>query len=174
MLARFYSCYSSPSYTLVLYWLWWVAVVMLMMPFWLSLINDSYACPAPPSGLPCTSLCLASTLPALHLPGAWLAPCCSWSCLSNHVALALAIGLIWWGEFPPDAQLMSRENLCWLWCAGAGAMCWCWCYVLVLVCCGVLVSWHLLGMHLVTSCLPAWWLGRPDWFKQIFWRESCW
>jgi hypothetical protein len=20
-------------------------------------------------------------------------------------------------------------------------------------------------MHLVTSCLPAWWLGRPDWFK---------
>jgi hypothetical protein len=123
--------YASPSYTLVLCWLWWVAVVVLMILFgwaWslapvLALLLP-VACPAPP----CAWL---PTLRALHLLGAWLAPCCSWSCLSNHVALALAIGFNWWGEFPPNAQLMSRENLCrgvGAVCCGAGAMvCWCWC-----------------------------------------------
>jgi hypothetical protein len=40
--------------------------------------------------------------------------------------LALAIGLVWWGEASPDAQLMSRENLCCgvavLWCCRCGGV----------------------------------------------------
>jgi hypothetical protein len=132
--------YASPSYTLVLCWLLWVAVVMLMMPL---VVLDHWplvlalllpvACPAPP----CAWL---PTLPALHLLGAWPAPCCFCSWLSNHVALALAMGLDWWGEFPLVAQLMSRENLC---CAGAVVLVlWCWCcgaVVAVLWCCAVVL-----------------------------------
>jgi hypothetical protein len=62
MLARFYSrlCKSKLYLGLVL-------AVMSSCgdvddAFWLSLINGSCACHAPPSGLPCTSLCLASHL----------------------------------------------------------------------------------------------------------------
>jgi hypothetical protein len=135
--------YASSIYTLVLCGILWVAVVMLMLlvelDHWLLVLALllPVACPAPP----CAWL---PTLPALHPLGAWPAPCCFCSWLSNHVALALAMGLDWWGEFPLDAQLMSRENLvlcasvvlwyCGCWCCGAvvavvlccGAVLWCW------------------------------------------------
>jgi hypothetical protein len=190
MLAIFYSwicksyLYLGPLLAFLKGWWWCCWCFWLELDHWLLVLGLllPVACPAPP----CAWL---PTLPALHLPGAWLAPCCSWSWLSNHVALALAMGFDWWGEFPLDAQLMSRENLC----CGAGAVCYgagavgavvLW----VLWCCGcwstrvsLLTSFALaelfyttplvsigltpLAMHLVTSCLLAWWLGRPDWFK---------
>jgi hypothetical protein len=74
----------------------WVAVVMLMMLLveldpWLLVLALllPVACPAPP----CAWL---PTLPALHLLGAWPAPCCFWSWLSNHVALVLVLVLWCW------------------------------------------------------------------------------
>jgi hypothetical protein len=151
----------------------WLVVMLMMLlvelVHWLLVLAllPPVACPAPP----CAWL---PTLPTLHLLGAWPALCCFWSWLSNHVALALVMGFDWWGELPLDAQLMSRENLCY-----AGAVCYgvgagagrlgflvdqfCT-HSTVLYHPWVLMAWHLSNMHLVTSCFLAWWLGRPDWF----------
>jgi hypothetical protein len=174
--------WACTGYDELLWWCWWCS--WLKLDPWLLVMFLSVACPAPPCAWPPTWL-------ALHLLGAWLAPCCAWSWLCNHIVLALIIGLIWWGEASPDAQLMSRENLCYgvavLWCCGCCRCCGC------CGCCGcwsTRVSWSTsfalaeplytsplaavgltpMAMHLVTSCLLASWLGRPDWFKQIFWE----
>jgi hypothetical protein len=98
----------------------WLLVLALLLPV---------ACPAPP----CAWL---PTLPALHLLGAWPTPCFFWSWLSNHVALALAMGFDWWGEFP--LMLSSWAERTWF-CAGAGVVLWCcgsWCCG----CCGAVVA----------------------------------
>jgi hypothetical protein len=111
---------------------------LISCPLYL-LCSSQVACPAPP----CAWL---PSLPAMHLLGAWPAPCCFWSCLSNHVYWFWLLVWVWWGEFTLDAQLMSRENfvsvgcdfsqwcvsdLCWCCCAGVVAamlvmLCW-WC-----------------------------------------------
>jgi hypothetical protein len=172
----------------LLWWCWWCS--WLKLDHWLLVLFLSVACPAPPCAWPPTWL-------ALHLLGAWLAPCCSWSWLSNHFALALAIGLIWWGEASPDAQLMSRENLCY----GAVAM-----VLWVLQCCGavsavnavsagrlgflgrpvlhlqnpfILLLWLLLAWHLwpctwwPAACLLAVLAGQIG-SNRSFGSESCW
>jgi hypothetical protein len=122
------------------------------------------ACPAPP----CAWL---TSLPALHLLGAWPAPCCFWSCLSNHVDWLWLRVLVWWGEFSLDAQLMSRENLVSVLCCGAGAVVLCWGAVVLLWCwstrvpgrpvshtlfCFIPSPWVLVYWHLLT-CI--WWLA---------------
>jgi hypothetical protein len=97
-----------------LWWCWWCFLVELGHCLLVLSLLLPVTCPAPPyAWLP--------TLPALHLPGAWPAPCCFCSWLSNHVALALAKVLDWRGEFPTNAQLMSREKLCWY---GAVVLCY--------------------------------------------------
>jgi hypothetical protein len=121
--------------TLVLCWLLWVAGgdvgdalawALISCP-WYLLYSSQVACHAPP----CAWL---PSLPALHLLGAWPAPCCLWSCLCNHVYWLWLWVLVWWGQFTLDAQLMSRENLvsvlCWCWGVGAVVLVmlvlWCW------------------------------------------------
>jgi hypothetical protein len=98
------------------------------------------ACPAPPyAWLP--------SLPALHLLGAWPAPCCFWSCLSNHIYCLWLLVLAWWYEFTPWCSAHEQGELCecWLWlltvmcviCAGSVAvlvwLCWWCCYAGVAV-----------------------------------------
>jgi hypothetical protein len=102
------------------WWCWWCSWLRLISGSWYLLCSSQVACPAPPCD------CLPS-LPALHLLGAWPAPCCFWSCLSNHVDWLWLWFLIWWGEFPPDAQLMSRENLVSVLCCALVLVLWCWC-----------------------------------------------
>jgi hypothetical protein len=106
-------------------WLVVMLVVLLLeldqLP-WYLLCSSQVACPAPP----CAWL---PSLPALHLLGAWPAPCCLWSCLSNHVDWLWLWVLVWWGEFTLDAQNL----VCCLWlltvvCEWSVLVLWCWCW----------------------------------------------
>jgi hypothetical protein len=132
------------------WWCWWCSCLSLISCPWYLLCPSQVACPTPP----CAWL---PSLPALHLLGAWPAPCCLWSCLSNHVYWLWLLVLVWWGEFTLDAQLMSRENLVsvacdcsqWCvsdlcWCCGAGAMVLCYCCYAGGV---VLWCWSMMSMQ---------------------------
>jgi hypothetical protein len=123
----------------VWWWCWWCSCLSLISCPWYLFCSSQVACPTPP----CAWL---PSLPALHLLGAWPAPCCSRSCLSNHVYWLGLLVLVWWGEFTLDAHLMSRENYvsvgcdCSQWCVSD--LCWCGCagavmLVMLCWCCGV-------------------------------------
>jgi hypothetical protein len=119
----------------------WLLVLALLLPV---------ACPAPP----CAWL---TSLPALHLLGAWPAPWCFWSCLSNHFDWLWLWFLIWWGEFPVDGQLMSRENL-------VSVPCWCCGAVVLVLCCGADSGVVVLVLVLWCWCYGCWSTrvrGRP-------------
>jgi hypothetical protein len=130
---------------------WWCSCLSLIRCPWYLLCSSQVACPA----RPCAWL---PSLLALHLLGAWPAPCCFWSCLSNHVYWFWLLVLVWWCEFTLDAQLMSRENY-----VSAGCDCsqWCVCDLCWCGCAGVAV----LVMLLVWLCWWCCWstrvLGRP-------------
>jgi hypothetical protein len=105
------------KYTLILCWLIWVAGCECWWCSWLSLIKCSwYLLFSSPGGLPCTSLVLGtSSLPALHLLGAWLAPCCGlilfkWPCLLNFGCW------VWFGgDNSPWCSVHEQGELCWFW-----------------------------------------------------------
>jgi hypothetical protein len=111
----------------------WLVVMLMMLLLELDQLLLALAlllpvaCPAP-------SCAWLSSLPALHLLGAWPAPCCFWSCLSNHVDWLWLWVLIWWGEFPPWCSAHEQGELgecsvlvLWCWCCGAVVLVlWCW------------------------------------------------
>jgi hypothetical protein len=144
------------------WWWWWYSCLSLISYPWYLLCSSQVACPAPP----CAWL---PSLPALHLLGAWPAPCCFRSCLSNHVYWLWLLVLVWWCEFTLDAQLMSRENYlsadydCSQWCVSD--LCWCGCAGAIASMLVMLCWWGCAGDDvLVRLC---WWcgstrvLGRP-------------
>jgi hypothetical protein len=165
------------------WWCWWCSCLSLIKCSWYLLCSSV-------GDLPCTSLVLGtSSLPALHLLGAWPASCYSWSCLSNHVYYLWLLVLVWWCEFTPWCSAHEQGELCeccWLWlltvmcviCAGGVVVLWCGCAGGVAGRLGFYqfhsqwpfytVSWALVPWHLPTC---TWWLSsllvgllaRPDW-----------
>jgi hypothetical protein len=77
---------QSWMHTSILCWLLAVAGCDCWWWFCWAWSSAPRTCPAPPQvACPAPAWCLAcSSLPALHLPGAWLASGSTWPCLSDH------------------------------------------------------------------------------------------